>query len=57
MNEFKDKSMKAARDLEKLNDDHTRLLNDMNELKDKFAQCQSERDSLQKNLTKQVIFT
>ena len=51
---FKQKTFKATRDLEKLTDDHTRLLNDMNELKDKFTTLQVERDQLQKQLTKQV---
>ena len=51
---FKEKTFKATRDLEKLTDDHTRLLNDMNELKDKFTTLQAERDQLQTGMSPSV---
>ena len=54
--DFTEKSYKASRELDKLTDEQTKLLKQLEELRDKLSITQAEKNSLQKSLTKEVNF-
>ncbi len=56
VSEFTDKSHKSSRDLERQIEENGKLLNEINELKDKLNTINMEKDALQKKLTKEVNF-
>jgi peptidoglycan hydrolase CwlO-like protein len=53
--DYTEKSYRATRELEKLSDDHTRVLNELDDLRNKLHAVQGEKDELQKELTKRVL--
>ena len=55
ISEFSEKSAKNARELERLGEEHAKLLNQTDDLKNKLNNLQIEKETLQKQLTKQVI--
>ncbi len=52
--DYTEKSYKTTRELEKLSDEHARVLNELDELRNKLHAVQAEKDELQKELTKRV---
>jgi hypothetical protein len=54
MNDFREKSAKSTREVEKLNDEHIHLVKEIDELNKKVNSLKLEKESLQQNLTKQV---
>jgi hypothetical protein len=54
--DYTEKSYKTTRELEKLSDEHTRVLNELDDLRNKLRAVQAEKDELQKELTKRVGF-
>jgi hypothetical protein len=56
VSEFTDKSHKSSRELERQIEENSKLLSEINELKDKLNTINMEKDALQKKLTKEVLF-
>jgi len=54
MNDFREKTAKSTREVEKLNDEHINLVKEIDELNKKVSSLKMEKESLQQNLTKQV---
>ena len=54
MNDFREKTAKSVREVEKLNDEHINLVKEIGELNKKVSSLKMEKESLQQNLTKQV---
>lgn len=52
--ELSEKAYKSTRDLEKLAEEHAKLIDEIDELKKQLNSAEVERDSIQKKLTKQV---
>lgn len=47
--DFTEKSHRASRDLEKLSDEHAKVLQELDDIKKKLTENESEKDTLQKN--------
>ena len=56
ISDFTEKSAKSARDLERLSEEHAKLISHTDSLNNKITLLQAEKDALQKQLTKQVEF-
>ena len=54
MFDFTEKSAKTARELERLAEEHAKLISHTDSLNNKLVLLQAEKDALQKQLTKQV---
>lgn len=52
--EYTEKTYQTTRELEKLADDYTKVLGELEGIRNKLSSVQSEKDELQKKLTKQL---
>lgn len=54
ISEFTEKCHKTNREMEKLSDEHAKVLNELDEIRNKLNQVEAERNEFQKKLTKQI---
>lgn len=52
--ELSEKFKNATRDLERLADDHAKVINEVDQLKKLLKEVEFDRDNIQKKLTRQV---
>ena len=54
ISDFSEKSYKTNRELEKLTDEHAKIIGELDEIRNKLITVETERDNFQKKLTKQI---